>query len=366
VADDGRGVDLTAVREHARRREIAVPEDDRDVLRLLFLPGFSTARLVTELSGRGIGLDVVKHRVESIHGHVELSSTAGKGTCVSLTVPVTVSTVRALLLTASGQTFVLPLTNLERLTRVALRDLGSATGRDVLLTDGAPVLVASLAGVLGIGEDAAHQTAGKRPIAIVRSGARQVAFIVDALEAEHELVVKSLGPRLSRVRHFAGATVLPTGRVALILNAADLVDTAFGLPSRPALAAVREQAPQDGRRHLLLVEDSVTTRSLEKSILEASGYQVTAAVDGNEAWRLLQQHGADLVVADVEMPHMDGFALCEAIRGSKRFRELPVVLVTARETDADKARGLDVGANAYLPKSTFDQRQLLDVIAQLL
>jgi two-component system chemotaxis sensor kinase CheA len=237
----------------------------------------------------------------------------------------------------------------------------------VLLTDGPPVPVASLSGVLGIGEDTPRQTGGKLPIAIVRSGSRQVAFIVDELKAEQELVVKSMGPRLSRVRHFAGATVLPTGRIALILNAADLVETALGRPpSEPALAALREPKPRDRRRRLLLVEDSVTTRSLEKSILEAAGYEVTAAVDGQGAWRLLQDKGADLVVADVEMPHMDGFALCEAIRGSRRFRDLPVVLVTARETDGDKARGLEVGANAYLPKSTFDQRQLLEVIAQLL
>jgi len=366
VSDDGRGVDLAAVRERARRGRMLVPDDDDDLLRLLFLPGFSTAPLVTEVSGRGIGLDIVKHQVESIHGHVEVSSTPGQGTRVSLTVPLMLATVRALLLAAGGQSFALPLANLVRLLRMDPEDFGSAAGRAVLLTDGRPVPIASLSGVLGIGEDA-RQTRGKLPIAIVASGSRQVAFIVDELGAEHELVVKSLGPRLSRVRHFAAATLLPTGRLALILNAADLVETALGRPSAaPARAVPRDPKPRDGRRRLLLAEDSVTTRSLEKSILEAAGYDVTAAVDGDEAWRLLQDKGADLVVADVEMPRMDGFALCEAIRGSRRFHDLPVVLVTAREAEGDKARGIEVGANAYLPKSTFDQRRLLEVIAQLL
>jgi two-component system chemotaxis sensor kinase CheA len=250
----------------------------------------------------------------------------------------------------------------------------------MLLSDGAPVPVASLGEVLGMPTGAPHQAGGKFPLVMITSGDRQVAFAVDALLAEQDLVVKNLGARLARVRHFTGATILPTGRVALILNAADLVQSALAREHRPALAAAFDKARgphrarlRDGvemrsedRRRLLVADDSVTTRSLEKSILEAAGYEVTAAVDGGEAWQLLQEKGADLVVADVEMPRMDGFALCEAIRGSKRFRELPVVLVTARESDRDKARGLEAGADAYLPKSTFDQRQLLETIAQLL
>ena len=380
VADDGRGLDLAAVREHARRKQLVVSEDDREATRLIFLPGFSTAPLVTELSGRGVGLDIVRHSVESLHGRVDFSFTPGQGTRVALTVPLTLTTIRALLLAAGGQSFALPLTSVLRLTRVTASDLGSAAGREVLLSDGPPVPVASLAEVLGMPTGAPHQAGGKFPLVIVTSGDRQVAFAVDALLAEQDLVVKNLGARLARVRHFTGATILPTGRVALVLNAADLVQSALVRAHRPALAAAFDEArgphrarlrdgvemlPED-RRRLLVADDSVTTRSLEKSILEAAGYEVTAAVDGGEAWQLLQEKGADLVVADVEMPRMDGFALCEAIRGSKRFRELPVVLVTARESDRDKARGLEAGADAYLPKSTFDQRQLLETIAQLL
>jgi two-component system chemotaxis sensor kinase CheA len=366
VADDGRGLDLAAIREHARRKKMDVPEDDREAARLIFLPGFSTARLITELSGRGIGLDVVRHRVESLHGHVDFSFQPGRGTRVVINVPLTITTIRALLVGAAGRVFALPVTNVRRLARVTASEIGSAGGREVLLSDGPPIPIVSLTDVLGI-QGGPPQYAGRRaPLVILALGNTQVALVVDELMAEEEVVVKRLGPRFRRVRHVAGATILPSGRIALILNAAELAQTALGRSPGHALKSALTDARTTARRRLLVVDDSITTRSLEKSILEAAGYEVVVAVDGTDAWRLLQETGADLVVADVEMPRMNGFALCEAIRRSTRFRELPVVLVTALESDKDKARGLDVGADAYLPKSTFDQRQLLDTISHLL
>jgi two-component system chemotaxis sensor kinase CheA len=267
---------------------------------------------------------------------------------------------------AAGQVFAIPVTSVSRLMRVGAADLALAGGREVLLSDGAPVPIALLTDTLGLEATASPASASRVPVVILESGATQVALVVNELIAEEEVLVKGLGSRLRRVRHIAGATVLPTGRVALILNTADLVHSAVRRPHRRAVAAALDHKKPEVRRRLLVVDDSVTTRTLERSILEGAGYEVIVAVDGSEAWRLLQDTRTDLVVADVEMPHMDGFALCEAIRGSARFRELPVVLVTALESDADKKRGLDVGADAYLPKSAFDQRQLLETIAQLL
>jgi len=365
VADDGRGLDLAAIREQARRRKLAVPEDDRELARLIFLPGLSTARLITELSGRGVGLDVVRHRAEQIHGTVDFSFAPGHGTRFVLTVPLTLTIVRALLLAAGGQVFAVPTTNVLRLVRAAPEDLRSVEGREVLLLGEAPLPVASLSQALGLRAEAARP-GGRIPLAVLAAGDRRMAFAVDELLAEQEIVVKGLGARLKRVRHFAGATLLPTGRVALILSAADLIDGALRrAPGRPLGAALEEKAEAPKKR-LIVVEDSVTTRSLVKSILEAAGYDVFGAADGAEGWQRLQEQEADLVVADVEMPRMDGFQLTEAIRGSKRFRDLPVVLVTALETDKDKARGLEAGADAYLPKSTFDQTALLETIKQLL
>jgi two-component system chemotaxis sensor kinase CheA len=367
VADNGRGLDVGAIRAEARRKKMPAPDNERDAAGLVFLPGFSTVRLVTELSGRGMGLDVVKHEVESLHGQVDISFERGHGTRVVLTVPLTVTTIRALLLGAAGQTFALPVTHVQRLIRVAAADLGLVGGREVLLSAGAPIPVVSLTDVLGVQSAAAtHRPGHRAPLVVMGSGNTQAALAVDELIAEEEILVKSLGTRLRRVRHFAGATILPSGRVALILNTADVLSSAMGRAPSASLAATLAKQRSEKTWRLLLAEDSVTTRSLEKSILEAAGYEVVAVADGSDAWRILHERGADLVVADVEMPRMDGFALCDAIRRSPRFRELPVVLVTALETTADKARGLEVGADAYLPKGAFDQRQLLDTIAQLL
>ena len=365
VADDGPGLDLGRIREHASRRNLTVPKEERELARLVFLPGFSTARLITQVSGRGVGLDVVKHRVEALHGTVDLSFEPGHGTRFVLALPLTLTTVRSLLIECRGQVFALPAVNVRRLVRVGPSDLGSVEGREVLLGGSAPLPVVGLADVLGIPAGEPRRPGAKVALVVVEAGGQQVALAVDELLAEHEIVVKSLGPRLRKVQNFAGATVLPAGDIALILNVVDLVGSALGRsPGRTLAAALEDRAPAKKRR-LLVVDDSVTTRSLEKSILEAAGFEVLTAADGAEAWLVLQEKGADLVVSDVEMPRLDGFGLTEVIRGSKRFRELPAVLVTALETEKDKARGLEVGADAYLPKSTFDQTALLEAIKQL-
>jgi two-component system chemotaxis sensor kinase CheA len=201
---------------------------------------------------------------------------------------------------------------------------------------------------------------------VLAAEGQRVAFVVDELVREQEVVVKRLGKRLEHVRYVSGATLLPSGEVVLILNAPELVAAGVAAPGGAALAEKLQAKAAAKRLRVLLADDSVTTRALEKSILEGAGYDVLVAVDGAEAWRLLQDHGADVVVSDVEMPRMDGFALTEAIRRVPRFRDLPVVLVTARERQDDRARGLEAGANAYLVKSGFDQKTLLSTIAQLI
>jgi len=172
-----------------------------------------------------------------------------------------------------------------------------------------------------------------------------------------------MGPRLVRVRHFTGATVLPTGEIALIVSMPELVATGIAMRTGLAIAAAGSRA---AARRLLVADDSVTTRTLEKTVLEAAGYEVITASDGAEAWHLLQERGADLVISDVEMPRMDGFGLTEAVRGSRRFRDLPVILLTALDNERDRARGLEAGADAYLVKSAFDQTVLLRTVEQLL
>jgi two-component system chemotaxis sensor kinase CheA len=259
--------------------------------------------------------------------------------------------------------YALPQAHVQSLLRVGPDDLRSIEGHEVLTLGGAPVAVAPLTDLLGL--PPTPLPAEKTPVAVLKVGDQRLAIAVDELRAEQDILVTKLGPRLRRVRHFGGATLLPSGRIALILNAAELLTTAFGRTAGASLAQ-RLTAHAPDRKRLLVVDDSVTTRTLVKTILEAAGYAVQAAADGSEAWQLLQERGADLVVSDVEMPRMDGFDLTAAIRRSPRFRQLPVILVTALESEADRVRGMDAGADAYLPKSAFDQRNLLETVSQLL
>jgi two-component system, chemotaxis family, sensor kinase CheA len=366
VEDDGKGLDVEAIAEQVRRRGLVIPGDMDELHRLIFLPGFSTSRLITEVSGRGVGLDVVKTSVESVHGTVSVASTPGQGTRFTLTVPLTLTTLRGLLVEAGGQVLAFAGTNVKALLRVGLNDIHQVEGREMVRHDDRLVPLASLAELLGLRGSESAGPQGLLPVVIAAAGERQAAFTVDALLEEQEITVKSLGPRLVHIPHVAGASTLASGRIALILNAGDLVRHALGQsPSRRLTDSLAKPA-QEARRRLLLVEDSVTTRALEKSILEAAGFEVLIAANGEDAWHILQAQGADLVVTDVEMPRMDGFALTEAIRGSKRFREMPVILVTALESDKDKARGIEVGADAYLLKSGFNQQRLLETIGQLL
>jgi two-component system chemotaxis sensor kinase CheA len=366
VQDDGRGLDVARIREQARKRKIAVPDDPEALSRLIFMPGFSTSALITEVSGRGVGLDVVKSRVESLHGTVSFTFLPGRGTRFALRVPLTLTTVRALLVEAAGQSYAIVGTSVRRLVRAGIGDLGSAQGREVLLLGGSPVPVVSLAETLGLRTGEGRRAAGKMAAVVIAAGDREVALVVDDLQAEQEVVVKTLGPRMGGLRMAVGATILASGRVALILSAGELVDRALGSGSPGTLAASLAVPAPVARKRLLVVDDSVTTRSLERSILEGAGYEVLAAVDGQEGWQILQEKGADLVIADVEMPRMDGLTLAQTIRSSKRFGDLPVVLITALGSERDKARGIEVGADAYLVKSAFDQKSLLETVERLL
>ncbi|WP_422929896.1 hybrid sensor histidine kinase/response regulator [Singulisphaera sp. PoT] len=365
VSDDGEGIDHESLREAARRRGIPEPADTRDLTELIFKPGFSTSTIITNISGRGVGLDVVKNRLEALHGSVEMSSEPGKGTRFTLTVPLTLTTLRALLVQAGGHTFALASANVHRLVRIDWSHLRTVEGRPMLILGGPPVPVAPLSAVLGMPQQES-QLKGKLPAIIVTWRDRKIALVVDELIAEQEVIVKSLGDRIRRVRLVSGATILSSGRIALVLNTSGLVRG--GMTRRVALPTVAPTPTPDAamRKRLIVVDDSVTTRTLEKSILEAAGYDVSTAVDGEAGWELLQEQGADLLISDIEMPRLDGFSLTAKIRASQRFEALPVILISSRSSDQDKARGVEVGADAYIVKGAFDQNDLVATVQQLL
>jgi two-component system chemotaxis sensor kinase CheA len=361
VEDDGRGLELDSIRARARAKGWEVPEDAAAVARLIFQPGLSTASKVTAVAGRGVGLDVVRSHVEALRGHVDVGFRPGAGTRFVMDVPLTLSTLRVLRVSAGGQHFALPVQSVERLLRLAPNEVRQVEGRQLWADEKELVPLTSLASVLGLPAQPPRQ---RLATVVLTTGHLRAALAMDEVVAEQDVLVRGLGPRVRRARHVSGVAVLPDGRMELLLQPASLVRAAEGRPTTAPLFPVA--AAQRKRKRILLAEDSPTTRALEQSLLEAAGFEVLACADGAEAWERLQRTGADAVVSDVEMPRMDGFALTEAVRASPRFSRLPVVLVTARDRPEDKARGLEVGASAYVVKSAFDHTNLLETLRHLL
>lgn len=363
VSDDGAGLDASAIRRALRERRQPEPQTREELVDALLRGGFSTRTEATEISGRGVGLDIVRSALDSIGGAVSVDWTEGRGTTFLLECPPTPATLRAVLVRLGAYLFALPTAHVERLRRVQTTELRSAAGGTVLPDAGGPIRVLSLARLLGPPLEARSLDATAL-VAIVNAGTRRAALVVDEVIDEDEIVMRPLSVEAGAVPHAAGAAILPSGRVAVVLGTPSLLAAGLraGTAFTPAPAPERERR----RQRVLVADDSITTRTLEQSVLESAGYQVITAVNGEEAWELLDREGADVLVADVEMPRMDGFALCRRVRSSERFRELPIVLVTGRETAEDRARGLDAGADAYIVKSSFDQADLLDTLDQLI
>jgi two-component system chemotaxis sensor kinase CheA len=358
VADDGGGLDVDAIRASSAARGIRV-DTVEDAKRAIFAPGLSTAGTITELAGRGVGLDIAKQRIEALHGSIALESVRGQGTTFTIELPTTVATISALVLTAGGVAYAVPSSAVERAHRVTATSVRHAEGQALVRIADAWLPVGSLAQVLG----GAATTQDRAPALVLVQGGRRVAVLVDHISGMFDLAVGALDPRLGRVRHITGQARLTDGMVALVLNPGDVIEDVLVT----ALARPIQAAKPAARRRILVVDDSATTRALEANILRTAGYEVIVAVDGEAALRALSDNlVVDLIVSDVDMPNLDGFGLAQAVRGIERLATVPLILVTARGTDEDRARGMRVGASAYLVKSSFDQTVLLQTIARLL
>ncbi len=362
VRDDGRGIDMDAVNAQAQKRGLlpASPGHEHDIL---FAPGFSTLSSVSTISGRGIGLDVVRSQIEEMRGAISLVSEPGRGVEFTLALPLTLTSIRGLLIGCGEQIFALDSTMVRGLRRVSPENVRVVEGRSVLVGEGKPLPLAQLSALLGLAAPPPRDGEQMR-VVLLGAGVAQAAIAVDALYDEDDLTVRNLGHRFGRLANVSGGTILPDGRVSLILHAGDLI--AGALEGKAHAPATLARPVSEAKKRLVIAEDSMTTRTLIKAILENAGYEVEAAADGAQAWRLVETNGADLVVADVEMPYMNGFELTETIRASARHSDTPVILLTALETDRDKTRGLSAGANAYLLKSGFDQRDLLAAIREMI
>ena len=370
VSDDGAGIDADKVREAAIKHDFISREEasrlsEAETLALIFQADLSTSPIITQLSGRGLGLAIVREKTEKLGGRVSVESSRGAGTRIRITLPVTLATFRGILVEVADRLFIVPTANVERVTRFQLKEVQTVEGRETLSLNDRAVALVRLAEVLELppAERPGDEPAS-RPVVVLGAGDQRVAFAVDAVLDEQEVLVKQLGKPLSRVRNIAGATVLGSGRIAPILNVADLLKSARKAGG-VARAIGKVKPAETVAKSILVAEDSITSRMLLKGILESAGYHVKTAVDGMEAFTALRAERFDLVVSDVEMPRLNGFDLTARIRADKKLAELPVVLVTALESREDRERGVDVGANAYLVKSSFDQSNLLEAVRRL-
>lgn len=372
VTDDGAGIDLEKVKSAAVKLGLVATEQAEslaaaDLLEMLFESGLTTSAILTDLSGRGLGLAIVREKVDKLGGSVSAALPDHGGTQFHIMLPTTLANFHGVLVALGECHFVLPSRHVDRVARVSVASIRTMENREAVEIDGEAVAFVRLADILGLQCPAAPE--GNRAnwqVAVLENAGKRVAFGVDAILGDQEVLVKGLGPQLKRVPNVAGATVLGNGKLVPILSVPDLLKSAARTTPRGAVPAPMPAAGLAPRRSLLVVEDSITSRSLLKNILESAGYRVATAVDGIDALTQLRTEPFDLVVSDVEMPRMNGFDLTAKLRQEKALADLPVVLVTALESREDKERGIEVGANAYIVKSSFDQSNLLEVIGRLI
>ena len=323
--------------------------------------------MVTEISGRGLGLAIVRDKVEKLGGHITLETRRDQGTAFRIVLPLMLATFRGVLVRVDEQLFVIPTVNVERVLRIKKDEIQTVENRETICLNGRAVSLVRLGDALGIRRtESGPEPDSLRQAVVLTAAEKRIVFPVDDVFDELEVLVKSLGQQLLRVPNVAGATVLGTGRLAPILNVADLMKSAAKVGSTPVQPAMAGPGDLAGRKSLLIVEDSITARTLLRNILETAGYDVKTAVDGVDGFTTLRTGRFDLVVSDVDMPRMNGFDLTAKIRADRQLSPLPVVLVTALESREDRERGIEVGANAYIVKRSFDQSDLLAVIRRLI
>ena len=371
VRDDGRGIDVERVRAKVVERgltneSVAARLSEAEVLEFLFLPGFSTRGEVTEMSGRGVGLDVVQSMAQAVGGGVRVATKLGRGTTFTLHLPITISVIRALLVEVAGEPLAFPLTRIDRILHVESSAVNILEGKQHIRVDDAPVGLVDAAQILEL------PRAGPRgdacSIVLLNDRSQRFGLVVDRFLGERDLQVRPLDPRLGKVADINSVAILDDGTPVLIVDVEDLIrsiDTLLG-GRRLRKVAVEAKARRRPSKRILVVDDSVTVRELERQLLETHGYAVDVAVDGDDGWNALQAGDYKLVVSDVDMPRLDGIQLVRQIKQDPVLQSTPVVIVSYKDRQEDRLRGLDAGANAYLTKSSFHDRTFLETIVDLI
>lgn len=359
VSDDGDGIDPASIRRSAVEKGIITPEEagelsDDDALNLVLQSGFSTSTIVTKLSGRGLGLAIVDDAATSLGGTVSVTSIPGQNTCVRISVPVRLSNFRGIVIRSGRQTYAIPMQQVRSVIRIQ-------PGADEIRLGDELIRLVPLEVALGRDEPVRHHDEGRLvPVLILASGSGRIGIYVEEIIRVQEIVVRALGSQLRYVRRIAGAGILDDGTIALVIDPLDLITST--LQKKPQMPMQSE--PESGQ--VLVVEDSVTSREYLRTILEDAGYTVATANDGAEALQRLKREEYDIVISDVDMPKINGFALTEAIKNDENLSRIPVVLVTSLDSQEDQEYGIHVGADAYIIKSIFEKEGFLRVVREVL
>ena len=372
VADDGAGIDLERIRGKIVARglnsgEVAERLTEQEVLNFLFLPGFSTASEVTEISGRGVGLDIVLNLAQELGGNVRVENRRPNGSAFHLQLPITLSLIRSLIVEIAGQPFVMPLARIAHLARIDASRTVTLEGKRYLRHNGKNIGLISAAETLELND--APGGASGRPVVIINDQDNHYGLIVDRLIGECLVVVRHLDPRLGKVQDIGAVTLLNDGTPALILDIDDLLHSVDKLLAGGGLKTIAR--PEDDKckktpLRVLVADDSITVRELERKILHNHGYQVEVAVDGMAAWNSLHASHYDLLVSDVDMPRLNGIELIRRVRTEQKFGALPVIIISYKDREEDRLRGLEAGANYYLTKSSFQDNTFIKAVTDLI
>ena len=370
VEDDGKGIDKERVKETAIHKGLLSEEEakkvsDEEIYEIITKPGFSTSKIITDTSGRGVGMDVVKTVVDRLNGSLILESTKGHGARFILKVPATIALINVLILRVGNMTLAVPSAGVNSAVHIIGKDISTLEGKASAFIEGQTIPLIHMSDIFMLAKEERGRD-GRVPIIISRSDRGKIGFIVSEFLYEKEIVFQEFKGYLKRPRYFSGVATLGTGEIVLILNIQELVKARDLSGVSPITEVSKGVKPQVKKNAILVAEDSMITAELEKNILVNAGYEVDVAIDGIDAMDKLHGKKYDLLVTDIDMPRMDGFELTSKVRADKRLKDLPVVVVTVREKVEDKRKGIEVGADAYILKKEFDQSNLLNTIKRLI
>ncbi len=374
IADDGRGIDLERLRQKIVRKGLANAEmvehlTETELLKFLFLPGFSTTESVTEISGRGVGLDVVDNMVHDVGGVVRVTSQEGKGVSFYLELPLTLSVIRTFLVDIDGEPYAFPLARIERCLMLSKDDIEVVEDRQYFRFGEDNVALVDIYGVLEM-PASKDRDIDKLPIVVISDRANFYGLLVDRFVGECDLVVRPLDPRLGKIPDISAAAVMLDGSPILIFDIEDLVRSVDKMLNKKALHKLGTVAgAQDDEvtvKRILVVDDSITVREMERKLLENKGYLVEVAVDGLEGWNAVRADDFDLVISDVDMPRMNGIELIRHIKEHEELREMPVMIVSYKDSEAHRLQGLEAGADYYLTKSSFHDDSFITAVIDLI